>query len=186
MKAKTFKEFLFPRVVSGDITQFCEVVKQQPVVSYFGIEYDFKPRYKVGEKVYLREPYCLDCDYSENEHSREWKANGKTRYKYAGDEISELAKDSYGFGKWNNNMSEQYARYFIEITDVKCERLQEISDEDCLKEGVLESDCNISRYEVQPKSKLVVAYAALINKINGKNTWKSNPYVWRYEFKLLE
>ena len=29
------------------------------------------------------------------------------------------------------------------------------------------------------------AYAALIDKINGKNTWDSNPFVWVYDFEFI-
>jgi len=37
-------------------------------------------------------------------------------------------------------MPAKYARHFIEITGVRCERVQEISDEDCIKEGIVEFD----------------------------------------------
>jgi hypothetical protein len=59
-----------------------------------------------------------------------------------------------------SSMPEILAQHFIEITGVHCERLQDISDEDCLKSGVF-----LDR---------------------GKGTWERNPYVWVYEFKLLK
>lgn len=30
------------------------------------------------------------------------------------------------------------------------------------------------------------AFAALIDKVSGKGTWESNPYVWAYEFELMK
>lgn len=57
----------------------------------------------------------------------------------------------------------------VRITDIKVEHLQDISDEDSKKEGV-------------PKK----AFAAHIDRICGKGTWNKNPWVWVYEFKLIE
>ena len=149
-----------------------------------------KPCYKVGETVYLKEPYCFDCDFIQHEHAKEWIRNGKVLYKYTGDEISELAKDSFGFGKWKNKlfMPEKYARYFIEITDVRCEKLQDISDKDCMKEGIYRFEDGYTWHEINQAFYTWItpqeAYAALTDKINGKETWESNPYVWVYDFVL--
>jgi hypothetical protein len=125
-------------------------------------------------------------------------------------------------------MPEFLARNFIKITAVRCERLQDISSEDCLKEGIMtdedamlterndeccercggtglynsgglngiihDVDCNKCNekifycYDLQgrPYQTPQQAYAALIDKINGKGTWQSNPFVWVYEFKLIK
>jgi len=102
-------------------------MKPQPISVFYGLpvegydkfKEDFitsKPRYKKGEKIYIKEQYCLGCDFIEHEYAKEWKRNNKILYKYAGDEISVLSKDSISFGKWKNPlfMPEKYARYFIE------------------------------------------------------------------------
>lgn len=77
----------------------------------------------------------------------------------------------------------------IRITDVRVQRLQDISDEDCLREGIFEEDTAIdtgySYYGTQgnwetPRE----AYAVLIDKISGKGTWERNPYVLAYDFEL--
>ena len=85
----------------------------------------------------------------------------------------------------------------IKITNIRVERLQDISDEDCLAEGIIEHIaeiipnyppytqycCGISEvYCDTPRQ----AFAALIDKINGKGTWESNPYVWVYDFELVK
>lgn len=83
--------------------------------------------------------------------------------------------------------------HHIRITDVKAERLQDISDEDCIKEGISfidkikayyfdRSDRNQGFYYYTAKH----AFAALIDKVSGKGTWKSNPWVFAYEFELLD
>lgn len=81
----------------------------------------------------------------------------------------------------------------IQITNVKIEKLQDISDEDCLKEGVMK--IIDGHYCIKYKtSKGIVtapfysprmAFASLIDKISGKGTWERNPYVFAYTFKLL-
>lgn len=87
----------------------------------------------------------------------------------------------------------------IEFTDVKAERLQDISDEDCLREGIRyyhSSDkrwSNNSGYGYHiPKNGLHLfdtpyeAFANLFERISGKGTWESNPWVAAYEFKLID
>lgn len=80
----------------------------------------------------------------------------------------------------------------IRITDIKVERLQNISDEDCMKEGIgynsevgFENGCYFfNDYEgfKTPKN----AFCALINRISGKGTWERNPYVFAYTFELIK
>ena len=80
--------------------------------------------------------------------------------------------------------------YHIRITNVRIERLQDISNEDCLKEGIFKVwgtnvygivGKNLTSW-INPKD----VYAYLINKISGKGTWESNPFVWVYDFELLK
>lgn len=83
----------------------------------------------------------------------------------------------------------------IRIANVRVERLQDISYDDCLAEGVYvhdEDPMNPQAYLYTfPNSPMVYyhpreAYAALIDKISGKGTWESNPYVFVYDFELLK
>lgn len=97
----------------------------------------------------------------------------------------------------------------IRITDVRVERIQEISDGDCIAEGVVRIEHVIptpTPEKVSPQyypcqylkdcAKKVgwgrvydtpqKAYAALIDKISGRGTWQSNPYVFVYEFELVD
>ena len=88
----------------------------------------------------------------------------------------------------------------IRITDIRAERLQEISDEDCIAEGIREQyfysgeeEPEFEGYSYYAKNVLKPlfctpreAYVALIDKISGKGTWASNPYVFVYEFELIK
>lgn len=79
--------------------------------------------------------------------------------------------------------------HHIEITGVHIERLQDISDEDCLKEGV-KAFKNVNGdnvYSINNGSCFTtarLAFASLIDKVSGKGTWDRNPYVFVYDFKL--
>ena len=93
-------------------------------------------------------------------------------------------------------MSASAARHFIKITGVRAERLQDITEEDCFREGITVCDyggmqCIV--YGLQKglffdelRTTPIKAYAALIDKINGKGTWDSNPFVWVYDYKLID
>jgi hypothetical protein len=81
----------------------------------------------------------------------------------------------------------------IRITDIRIERLQDISDEDCLREGVRYIKYIDSYYFERTDREegfyfntAREAFAALIDKVSGRGTWKSNPYVVVYEFKLVK
>ena len=153
----------------------------------------FLPKYKVGETVYLKEPYILFQEtYSELKQTE----SGLTiAYKYGNtNTLEEITGDTEA--KWRNKlfMPEYAARYFIEITDVRAERLQDISEEDCLKEGIeaFTKDDHLFKFGLDgwvwsdmPRT-AKEAYAILIDKINGKGTWERNPFVWVYDFKLVK
>lgn len=97
---------------------------------------------------------------------------------------------------WNNKMfvKAEFMPNHIRITDVRLERLQDISDEDCLREGIQEDlkcvqysfDSNIGFCNQYPYGTPRSAFAALIDKVSGNGTWESNPYVFVYEFELIK
>lgn len=84
--------------------------------------------------------------------------------------------------------------HHIRITNIRVERLQDISEEDCLKEGIWRDD-NVGLegttywYHGLVNSSFRTAkeaYAALIDKISDKGTWESNPWVFVYDFELVK
>lgn len=108
-----------------------------------------KPRYFTGEIVAIAQPY---------KH-------------VFGDNYRETAG-------WNNKLfvKPELMPHKIRIVNWKVERLQDISNEDCMKEGILTDDISMYRR----------IFASLIDKINGKGTWERNPYVFVYEFELIK
>lgn len=142
------------------------------------------PLYKVGEVVAIAQSY-RDLGYSPDSLDRHPKDLS----------IRGLMKNSAG---WNNKMFvKSYAcKHHIKITNVKVERLQDISDKDCLKEGIIHAytDNNgIKRYHTPHTKRGYLstdvaqqAFSFLIDKVSGKGTWESNPFVFAYEFVLVD
>ena len=96
---------------------------------------------------------------------------------------------------WNNKMfvTAKTMPHQIKITNIRCERLQDISTDDCLDEGIVDFESRINKahfYSVTDKSATYDTpkkpYAQLINKLVGKGTWDSNPLVFVYDFKLIK
>lgn len=93
---------------------------------------------------------------------------------------------------WNNKLfvESQYMLHHIEITNVRMERLQEITDDDIMREGIKKGEfyntwdeyyfyVNEGCFTAKTPRE---AYAAIIDKIRGKGTWERNPWVVVYEF----
>ena len=83
----------------------------------------------------------------------------------------------------------------IRIIGIRCERLRDISDEDCIKEGVRVGSQALEYpyYFIDTKQFLICdykspreAFAALIDKVSGRGTWDRNPWVIAYEFELVK
>ncbi|OUC36772.1 hypothetical protein BJP35_2906 [Enterobacter sp. J49] len=68
------------------------------------------------------------------------------------------------------------SRILLEITDVRVEQLNDISEEDARSEGISGSTAR----DVKE------AYAALWRSIYGSDNWRANPWVWVIEFKRIE
>ena len=151
-----------------------------------GDSIELKPAFQIGEVVAVAQSYseCAEIDDFYN------------------------CVGAIGSPGWNNAL---YTRpdlmpHCIRITDIKCERLQDISEEDAMREGVFKYDKPPLHHEadmfapwapyVRPykwdSNNLIYrctaryAFAYLIDKISGKGTWNRNPWVFVYGFELIE
>lgn len=98
---------------------------------------------------------------------------------------------------WTNKMfvRSDLMPHRIRITNIRVERLQDISDENCMKEGITWWNCqnkvhygffNNDKNRFHRSNSPREAYANLIDKISSKGTWESNPFVWVYDFELIK
>ena len=107
------------------------------------------------------------------------------RESFAKDVDSYLHRASHAlvdkFIKWKPSihMPKEAARIFLEITNIRIERLQDISRGDCMGEGCPFQ--NIAKV-TNPKH----WFEILWQSINGESSWNSNPWVWVIEFKQIE
>lgn len=138
-----------------------------------------EPRYNVGEIVAVAQRY--DSFLHPN--------NGVIEHDY---QTTALASKG-----WDNKMFVQadLMPHRIQITDIRIERLQDISD-DYFKEGITflvsaddgriqwgYADEHLRYYMFDSPRE---AFASLIDKVSGRGTWERNPFVWRIEFELVK
>lgn len=134
------------------------------------------PKYKVGEVVAVAQ-----C-YKSIGMNPELALDDK-------DGIGFYTKTKFAPG-WKNKMfvRADLMPHHIRITNVKTERLQAISDIDCMAEGInyYEQEgfswCTTGNLFNTPRE----AFAALIDKVSGKGVFQSNPYVFVYKFELVD
>ena len=133
---------------------------------------DVYPLYQIGEVVAVAQRYseCAEIDDYYN------------------------CKQAKGQPGWNNKMfvKAHLMPHRIRITDIKVERLQDISDVDCLKEGLKVGTVEPKMYgfasgkHIESFLSPRQAFAALIDRICGKGTWDANPLVFAYTFELIK
>jgi hypothetical protein len=144
---------------------------------------DKQPRYEVGEIVAIKQCYCLI--YGENSDFLERKVSKDV-----------LINEIFTCAGWRNKMfvKNELMPHRIRITSVKKCRLQDLTDEECLKEGIKLKELyffnlkvlayhyrNSKDYYENAKQ----AFSNLINELNGKGYWESNTDGYAYEFELV-
>ncbi|HCT7891833.1 TPA: hypothetical protein OT866_000678 [Klebsiella aerogenes] len=95
--------------------------------------------------------------------------------------------------KWTPSlhMPRWASRILLEITDVRVERLNAISEEDARAEGIIDGGClNCGEPEpcgcANPEPDATDAFAYLWQSIYGQENWNANPWVWVIEFKRVK
>ncbi|HCJ5549721.1 TPA: hypothetical protein NUX00_002771 [Klebsiella pneumoniae] len=83
------------------------------------------------------------------------------------------------------------SRILLEITDVRVERLNAISEDDARAEGIIDGGClNCGEPEpcgcANPEPDATDAFAYLWQSIYGQESWNANPWVWVIEFERVE
>lgn len=210
-------------VLSGQKTQTRRIVPKE----VFTLDWDIRENYENGTLELVIADSFGDYHNVINTVYNKYKNNEVVAVSQSYEKAKvELVPFKKGCGKWGNPRglkgwgNKMFVRpdlmpHAIKITNIRVERLQDISDEDCLAEGV-EKDLadglalywfpvhiegisweewkarsyELSRHEYEGKPGKYFwgtpqeAFAALIDKINGKGTWASNPYVFVYDFEL--
>lgn len=126
----------------------------------------FNPYGLVGNRLWVREAFN-DWD---GVHIR------KPRYR--------ATEENYINTNWKPSihMPKLYTRLWLEITGIRVERVQDISEEDCHKEGV-----NFLHTDMEEGGAIKNYFSSLWDSINAKRgySWESNPWVWVIEFRKV-
>lgn len=183
-------------VLSGQKTQIRRIIKPQDerldYLRGWNLDYEFAEFGRIGE-----EPLRLYPKYYVGEVVAVAQSYEKAKV--------EVVPFKEGCGKWGNPRklagwtNKMFVRaelmpHTIKITKIRFERLRDISDEDCLKEGVLKGEFRNTwdKYYLYYGEGIKTfktphhAFTTLIDKINGKGTCDSNPYVFVYDFELVK
>lgn len=191
-----FNTAMVQAILDGRKTQTRRVVKPQPIGKSFDdplhgkwLKLNFgglllptvkdlpmhSPYGQIGDRLWVRETYGTKI--------RNVGGAPHESYAYKADNPDEINfYDCNGNGypiKWKPSihMPRKASRIQLEITNIRVELLNDISEADCIKEGVgspILRDCK------KPK------FMQLWESINGAGSWDKNPWVWVIEFKVIQ
>lgn len=150
-----------------------------------------KPKLYKNDIIWVRETFCND--------ERGSKSGIDDCYYYKADMLSD--KIWAGFWSPSIHMPKKACRIFLKVVSVHVERLQDIDEQSAINEGIenlsadefkvnlfrnyLRSDNEIN-YKDFTTTNPIASYQTLWQKINGKDSWDLNPYVFVYKFERIE
>ena len=150
----------------------------------------YKAPYQLGDILYVRETWC-GLPVNEAGHFR-----GHPIYYYRAD--GDLRPEGWR-GAWHPSihMPKEAARIWLKVTNVRVERLQEITEDEAVKEGIYQSNCKECNApfgcDACPDEGYneIDGFADLWNSTIKKSDldrygWNANPWVWVIEFERCE
>lgn len=189
-----FKPEMVKAILKGRKTQTRRVVKPGDALDYLDshdeLPYYFQNAaiigpYQPGDVLWVREQYCeTSPEYLDKTSGLPfgYKASAK------GPDADEVMKE-FGW-KWKPSihMPKDACRLFLEITEVRVERIQGITANDARAEGIMREGnyymnynagiCNLHRPSI--------SFETLWKNINGADSWNENPFVWAITFKRID
>lgn len=131
-----------------------------------------------GDRIWVRETWAR-YNIDQDSHDMAYRAT--------------IPEDWPESGRWRPSihMPRWASRITLEITDVRVERLNAISEEDARAEGIIDGGClNCGEPEpcgcANPEPDATDAFAYLWQSIYGQESWNANPWVWVISFKRVE
>lgn len=181
-----------------------------------GMGEGFKCPYgKVGDILYVRETWVRACLSEDGEGPAK---GGNWRYWYKADD--DWTKEDWhhpdiegpvGSPRWKPSihMPRPAARIFLKITGISVERLQDITEEDAIAEGVEQNTCDdpskcpsrlkgggccgdgeyknyLVSIDGEPAYSAKESFETLWQSINGPDSWEQNPWIWKITFQRIE
>ena len=141
-----------------------------------------KAPYRPGDILYVRETYCPNYF--------DFVAQSGNKHGYKADYESAILSSDIPEPKWipSIHMPKEAARIWLRVTDVRAERLRDITPEQVIKEGTTEFDTEHLELLGEHYDILFAALwdSAIRRSDTGLYGWKSNPWVWVIEFERCE
>lgn len=164
--------------------------------------YGVCPYGRRGERLWVRETYQVSKKYDAVKPRDLDYERGISTYYAAGGSRSKGNSDRYvdfdticvpdWVGKMRPSifMPRAACRILLEITDVRVERLQDISEEQARAEGITDGGCTSCGNNEPcgcdcPAPSAIDSFCHLWGEINGPHAWDANPWVWVVEFKRV-
>jgi hypothetical protein len=183
-----FKGEMVRAILEGRKTQTRRIVKPQPYLDDRGnLIYDKwnfgqtafgKPNLdnlakmkcpygQVGDRLWVRETWGICPDYNQVKYKADRGSDDRDVYKW----------------KPSIHMKRKYSRINLEITGIRIERLQDITEKDAQTEGV--SRLNLGDLGIETNKS---AFRSLWDNINASMGygWNKNPWVWVVEFRRVK
>ena len=199
MKGKIFNAQEVQTIIAGNKTQFREVIKPQPIQlqGFSDVYFDCyskgnpwnwytkgnkqplgtiaKCPYQVGQKIFCKESFV------------DFRSNNSDIFYKSDFEINNLVETADLKWRPAQHMKQEHSRLTLEITDIKVERLQSISQKDCAKEGIKHTmwQANGRLFSAQGEP-IEIGFARNWNATHKKpkEKFEANPFVWVVDFKI--
>lgn len=151
------------------------------------VDYHFSPRIGVGDRLWVRET---------------WSHTGNHVFS-----ISEARMSPFGYAIYQADdnpdyphakfwpsihMPREFSRLTLIVTDVRVERLQDISEEDAIAEGAVSYHCAASKLDTYGPAHAIcgqnhrAGFCHIWGEINGIESWDANPWVAAYTFRVIK
>ena len=186
MKSIIFSTPMVQAILAGRKTQTRRLIKDKDITNNFDIDIDgsvyayinpatgdsYPPtaiaKYQVGDILWVRETWSKD-------------ENGEYVYRanYGTTEDDSFPPSMF---KWKPSihMPSEAARIFLRVKNVGVERLQDITEDEAIKEGAKAygpNNCSGTSARI--------AFAEIWDKTTTEHEWRTNPWVWVYEFERI-
>lgn len=190
-----FSDPMVRAILAGTKTQTRRVVKDSHIAitryssedrASISVHHTYRCPYgHAGDRLWVREafdpilpqdlhynggrPIAIDYRASHGPESHQWRV-----------------KDEYGRRRWKPSihMPRSASRILLEVLRARVERLQDISEADCIAEGAHGGLGATPSHQYSGATPLE-HYRHIWESINGPGSWAANPYVWVVEFRRV-
>jgi hypothetical protein len=164
-----FSGYCIGKYCTGNIESGAVLYSRRGDIGWTQVSERTMPKYRKGDYLYVRETWASDpAGFCIHKVGYREPITGLDGVDYLGKEI-----------RWRPSihMEKETARIFLRVTDVRVERLQDITEKQAVKEGASKIG-GVLNFKM-------IWESTLKNKDKHKYGWNANPFVWAYEFERV-